>query len=239
MKSATKPTALLRRAFLISALGFFFLVGVPTIAQEYTIPLPTPSEIDAVEQAYQRVRAAEESGDIVGSTEILEWVVFESDAGLEASTIKEIEIVVESAGLNQAIKQFAIPTGVVSDAYSALGERYLSNGYPDAALPLLSTAAVQRSRSLLDAIQADDPGYEFETLSHALVRARNIRNTFKALNEIDVLEDPNIYRDLLNLGLALSEAENGEVARRILSVVSGEAAAGPLRELALKELEEI
>ncbi|MFP4377617.1 MAG: hypothetical protein ACLFP4_11290 [Spirochaetales bacterium] len=221
------------------AIALFAAVALAphSIADEYAIPDPSRTLIDEVEQAYERAEAAESSGDVVGSTAILEWVVFESHAGLAAATLKEIEITVESAGISRAIKRYAIPTGVVTRAYSELGERYLTNGYAGAALPLLSVAAVQRSRSLLDAIQAEDPSYEFETLSHALVRARNIRNTFKYLNEIDVLKDPNLYRDLLNLGLAMRQTDSQDRARTLLGIVAGEAAAGPLRDLARKELE--
>jgi hypothetical protein len=139
--------------------------------------------------------------------------------------------------LDRAIARYRLGTGAATNAYSELGERYLDGRRADDAVPVLSAAAVQRSVTLLEAIQAEDGSYRFGTLSHALIRARSIRNTFKYLNEVDVLEDYNLYRDLFNLASALKQTGHAQTARAIFGLVAGEPPAGPFRDSARAELE--
>jgi hypothetical protein len=52
-----------------------------------------------------------------------------------------------------------------------------------------------------------------------------------------VVEDYNLYRDLVNLASALEQTGHPQTARVIFGVVAGERPAGPIRDSARAELE--
>jgi hypothetical protein len=189
-----------------------------------------------IREAYERAAVARASGHDDEYVHALQTIAFESVAASRPAAVTAAEELVIRLGINGAVAAQRSGVTVATDAISLLGEYRLAHGNPDRARELLAFAATVRARSLIETLEGEPIGFVYENLTDALVRARNVRNTFKYLNELDVAEDPNLFRDLHNLARALTQTGYPEQARGVLLILAEEPAAGPFQRSAERAL---
>ena len=179
-------------------------------------------------QINEHYRRAERLGKAEGAVyaELLERIAFRSVSSPAAGVVERADSLVRSEGLNLAIPQLRLPVSDSTDAFSLLGELALEEQQPERARQLLSFAVLQRATTLLDALRSEPIGFTYTTLSDALITARNVRHVFKSLNQLDVERDPNLFRDLYNLAIALEQSGYPERSRMVLGLLAEEPAAG-------------
>lgn len=184
------------------------------------------------ELGYEQIREhylrAERIGEFEGAVyaDLLERIAFHSVASPQEEVIERADSLVRTEGLDLAIPQLSVPVSESTDAFSLLGELALEEQQPERARRLLSFAVLQRATTLLDALRSEPIGFTYTTLSDALITARNVRNAFKYLNELNVERDPNLFRDLYNLSIALEQSGYPERSRMVLGILAGEPAGG-------------
>jgi hypothetical protein len=184
-----------------------------------TIPL---SRLDS---HYARAQHAFLHDDHAAYVAVLSGIAFGSDASPARSAVLKVDRQVQAVGVSAAIEKVGIPATSATDALSLLGEHRLRHGDADAARPLLALATVQRATTLVQALESEPIGFTYTTLSDALISARNVRNTYKYLNEPHGEENPNLFRDLYNLAIALTRTGHADKARAVLTILAEEPAA--------------